>query len=51
MAVGSGGLTINTVFVVLMVCCAGIGGWGLVDPDSMTGTMLGFTNYMLTGVS
>ncbi len=50
---GSGkvGLTINTVFIVSMLFCAGIGTWGLVDPDSMTGTMLGFTNYMLTGVS
>ena len=36
MAPGSGGLTINTVFVVSMACCAGIGGWGLIDPDSMT---------------
>lgn len=51
MAVGTGSLTVNTVFVVSMACCAGIGGWGLIDPDSMTGTMLGFTNYMLTGVS
>ena len=48
---GSKGLTINTVFVVSMACCAGIGIWGLVDPDSMTGTMLGFTNYSLTGIS
>lgn len=41
----------NLVFVVSMVICAGIGTWGLVDPDSMTGSLLGFTNYMLTGVS
>ncbi len=51
MANGSGGLTINTVFIVSMGCCAGIGIWGIIDPDSMTGTMLGFVNYMLTGVS
>ena len=51
MAVGSAGLTINTVFVVSMAFCAGIGGWGLIDPESMTGTMLGFTNYSLTGIS
>ncbi len=44
-------LSINTVFVVSMCSCAGIGIWGLIDPDSMTGTMLGFTNYALTGVS
>ena len=34
-----------------MACCAGIGGWGLIDPASMTGTMLGASNDMLTGVS
>ncbi len=44
-------LSVNTVFVVSMICVAGIGIWGMVDPDSMTGTMLGFTNYALTGVS
>ncbi len=53
MAEGAGraGLTINLVFVVSMAFCAAIGVWGILDPDSMTGTMLGFTNYMLTGVS
>ncbi|MGI9465264.1 MAG: BCCT family transporter, partial [Aestuariivirgaceae bacterium] len=45
------GLSINTVFLVSMGFCVGIGGWGLVDPDSMTNTMLGFTNYMLTSGS
>ena len=45
------GFTINLVFTVSMAVSAGIGIWGLVDPDTMTGTMLGFTNYMLTGVS
>lgn len=44
-------LTINTVFIVSMACCAGIGIWGIISPDGMTGTMLGFTNYSLTGVS
>jgi len=44
-------LTINTVFVVSMLICLGIGVWGVVDSDSMTGTFLGFTNYALTGVS
>lgn len=51
MSKASGGLTVNTVFVVSMVFVAAIGIWGLIDPDSMTGTMLGFTNYTLTGVS
>ena len=41
------GLSVNTVFIVSMVLTAAIGGWGLIDPDSMTGTMLGFTNYVL----
>ncbi|WP_282609254.1 BCCT family transporter [Pelagibius sp. Alg239-R121] len=44
-------LTINTVFIVSMVCCAGIGIWGIISPEGMTGAMLGFTNYALTGVS
>ena len=51
MATSATRFTVNTVFVVSMAASAGIGIWGLVDPDSMTGTMLGFTNYMLTGVS
>lgn len=41
----------NSVFVISLACVAGIGGWGLVDPDAMTNTFLGFTNYMLTGIS
>ncbi len=44
-------LSVNTVFVVSMACTAGIGIWGLMDPDGMTGAMLGFTNFTLTGVS
>jgi glycine betaine transporter len=51
MTASSKAITINTVFVVSMACSAGIGIWGLVDPESMTGTMLGFTNYSLTGIS
>ena len=51
MANGKSQLTINTVFVVSMAACAGIGVWGVVDPDGMTGAALGFTNYALTGVS
>jgi ferredoxin len=51
MATDSKKITVNTVFVVSMAAAAGIGIWGLVDPDSMTGTMLGFTNYSLTGIS
>jgi len=44
-------ITINSVFVVSMLLCAAVGIWGIIDPASMTGTMLGFTNYTLTGVS
>ena len=45
------GFSVNTVFVVSMGISLAIGAWGLIDPDSMTGTMLGFTNYMLTSGS
>ena len=45
------GFSVNTVFLVSMGFCLAIGGWGIIDPDSMTGTMLGFTNYMLTSGS
>lgn len=46
----SGG-KMNVVFWVSMIFCLIIGAWGLVDPDSMTGTMLGFTNYLLNGAA
>lgn len=48
---GGAKLSVNTVFVAAMACTAGIGIWGLIDPDAMTGAMLGFTNFALTGVS
>jgi glycine betaine transporter len=38
----------NSVFLISLALVAGIGVWGLIDPDGMTGTMLGFTNYMLS---
>src|SRR3546814_16260967 len=41
----------NVVFTVSMVFCVIIGAWGLIDPDSMTGTMLGFTHYLLNGAA
>ena len=40
----------NRVFLVSLCFVAGIGGWGLIDPEGMTGTALGFTDYMLAGV-
>jgi len=46
----SGG-RMNIVFTVSMAFCVIIGAWGLMDPDSMTGTMLGFTNYLLNGAA
>ena len=45
------GATFNAVFFISLACVAGIGAWGLIDPDAMTGTFLGFTDYMLTGIS
>lgn len=44
------GVAFNRVFVISLAFVAGIGGWGLVEPNQMTGTMLGFTNYMLNGI-
>jgi glycine betaine transporter len=41
----------NSVFFIALALTAAIGTWGLVDPDAMTGTFLGFTNYMLNGIS
>ena len=48
---GNSMVQFNRVFVVSLIFVAGIGGWGLIDPEGMTGTALGFTEYMLTGVS
>jgi glycine betaine transporter len=45
------GVTLNRVFIISLIFVAAIGGWGLVDPEGMTGTALGFTDYMLQGVS
>ena len=41
----------NTVFLISLLCVAGIGIWGLFDPEAMTSVFLGFTDYMLTGIS
>ena len=41
----------NAVFLISLVCVAGIGIWGLIDPDAMTSVFLGFTDYLLTGIS
>ena len=48
---GSASTSLNAVFFISMAFCAGIGGWGLIDPDGMTGAAFGFTNYLLGGVS
>jgi glycine betaine transporter len=42
---------LNAVFAISLVFVAGIGIWGLLDPDGMTGAFLGFTDYFLTGIS
>jgi glycine betaine transporter len=44
------GLTLNRVFVISLVLVAAFGAWGLIDPEGMSGTSLGFTNFMLTSV-
>jgi len=40
-------ITINTVFVVSVVLCGGIGIWGVIDPDSMTGAAQALTGFAL----
>lgn len=44
------GPTFNRVFFISLFFVASIGAWGLIDPNGMTGTMLGFTNYLLNGI-
>jgi glycine betaine transporter len=46
-----GASLLNAVFLISLACVAGIGIWGILDPDSMTGAFLGFTDYLLTGIS
>lgn len=41
---------LNRVFVVSLVLVAAFAGWGLTDPEGMSGTSLGFTNFVLTSV-
>ncbi|MEO3414118.1 BCCT family transporter [Roseovarius sp. CAU 1744] len=39
----------NTVFIVAMVLCLAIGVWGVISPNSMTGSAQAFTSYLLNG--
>lgn len=39
----------NTVFIVAMLLCLAIGVWGVVSPQSMTGSAQSFTGYLLNG--
>jgi glycine betaine transporter len=39
--------SINTVFVVSVLLCGGIGAWGVIDPDSMTGAAQALTGFAL----
>ncbi|CAM2960309.1 glycine betaine transporter [Paracoccus aminovorans] len=41
----------NRVFVISLILVTAIGTWGLIDPEGMTRTALGFTNYLLQSVS
>ncbi|WP_462330214.1 BCCT family transporter [Thiohalocapsa halophila] len=43
------GVTLNRVFLVSLVLVAAFGAWGLIDPEGMSATSLGFTDFMLTG--
>ncbi|MGI9449470.1 MAG: BCCT family transporter [Geminicoccaceae bacterium] len=45
------GKQFDSVFIISLIFVAGIGGWGLIDPEAMTGAFLGFTDYMLRGIS
>lgn len=40
----------NRVFVVSLILVAAFGAWGLIDPEGMSGTSLGFTTFMLTSI-
>ena len=40
----------NTVMIVSLVLCAAIAIWGVVDPDSMTGSAQWLVNYSLTAL-
>ena len=41
----------NRVFLISLAFTAAIGAWGLIDPDAMTSTATGVTNYLLRGAS
>ncbi len=43
------GASFNAVFIIAMVLCLAIGVWGVVSPDSMTGSAQSFTSYLLNG--
>lgn len=40
----------NRVFGVSLILVAIFGAWGLIDPEGMSGTSLGFTTFMLTSI-
>ncbi|MBS3786397.1 MAG: BCCT family transporter, partial [Gammaproteobacteria bacterium] len=40
----------NRVFVISLILVAAFGAWGLIDPEGMSGTSLGFTTFMLTSI-
>ena len=45
------GARFNSVFFISLALVAGIGAWGLLDPEGMTGAFLGLTNYVLESIS
>ncbi len=40
----------NKTMLISLILCGGIGAWGLIDPDSMTGSAQGLVNYVLTSL-
>ena len=42
--------TLNRVFLISLVLVAAFGAGGLIDPEGMSGSSLGFTSFMLTSI-
>lgn len=49
-AKGSRSFVPNRVFVISLILVAAFGGWGLIDPNGISSTSLGFTTFMLTSI-
>lgn len=49
-AKGSRSFVPNRVFVISLILVAAFGGWGVIDPNGISRTSLGFTTFMLTSI-